>query len=456
VSGEYTREMLRRVSDRPMTLLRITISSVTIALLALAVYLLIALPLLQEPEKHAAPSVVGGAEPAKAVAAQESVEADSTPAPADSTRLPPATASGSGTRLIDIFGTVTDAEGQPLEDVLITEERYFYSTRSDAFGNYRLLLDLPYHRLPTLNFLRAGFRGKRIELTRADLQPGPVQQLDVGLDESADTLRLSGWVADDLGVPLEGVRIEISAVASDQESNFYLTVFSDERGNFTLEGVRSATHYRLTATLVPDYPVYSDTDFYLGLEPEQIGIVMKPLKFVDLAGMILTPAGSPVANFEMYINHLASGIHARKIASDSSGYFTLDHFPLGEVSLSTEGAEFYRISGLEIGEADYGNLQLVIDRGDHYLSGWVNDANGLPLEKAMVTLDATRIDNGVEYFSYRSQGTDANGKFSFANIAPGEHHVTIYATGFDKLDFTSSPERQSVPLYLKLTRSYQQ
>jgi hypothetical protein len=434
-----------------MTLLRITISSVTIALLAFALYLLIALPLLQEPEKRAAPGAGGGAEPAQAVTAQESVAAVSMPAPDDGTGLPPATATGSGSRLIDISGTVTDARGQPLEDVLVTEERYFYATSSDAFGNYHLLLDLPYHRLPILNFLRAGFRGKRIEMTRADLQSGPVQRLDVGLDESVDTLRLSGWVTDDLGVALEAVRIEISAVASDQENNFYLTVFSDARGNFTLEGVRSATHYRLSATLAPDYPVYTDTDFYLGAEPEQIEIVMKALKFVDLAGMILTPAGSPVANFEIYIKNLSAGIQARKIVSDSSGYFTLEHFPLGEVSLSTEGAEFYKISGLEIGEADYGNLQLVIDRGNQYLSGWVTDDNGLPLEKAMVTLDVTRIDNGVEYFSYRSQGTDANGKFSFENLAPGEHHVSIYATGFDKLDFTHSPGRQSAPLYLKLT-----
>jgi len=434
-----------------MTLQRIAISSITIALLVPGVYLLIALPLLQEPEKSAAQGA-GGAEPARAVPARDSTTAVDMPASNDSTSLPSTATTGSGSRLIEILGTVTDSKGQPLEDVLVTEERYFYSTRSDASGNYHLLLDLPYHRLPILSFLRAGFRGHRIELTRTDLQPGTAYRLDVGLDESADTLRISGLVANDLGVALAGVRIEISAVASDQENDFYLTVFSDERGYFTLEGVRSATHYRLTATLAPDYPVYSDTDFYLGAEPEQISIVMKPLKFVDLAGMILTPEGSPVANFEMDISNLASGVETRKIVSDSSGYFTLDHFPLGEVSLSTRGAEIYQINGLEIGEADYGNLQLVIDRGDHYLSGWVNDANGLPLEKAMVTLDATRIDNGVEYLSYRSRGTDANGKFSFENLAPGDYHVSIYASGFDKLDFTLSPGRQFAPLHLKLSR----
>jgi len=434
-----------------MTLLRITISSVMITLLVLALYLLIALPLLQEADKRAAPS----AAPATAVAAQKSVATVAMPAPAaGGTSLPLAPTTGSGSRLINIFGTVSDSEGEPLEDVLITEERYFYSSSSDAFGNYRLLLDLPYHRLPTLNFLRAGFRGKRIELTRADLQPGPVYQLDVGLAETTDTLRLAGWVADDLGVALEGVRVEISAVASDQESNFYLTVFSDERGNFTLEGVRSETRYKLTATLAPDYPIYSDSEFYLGSEPEQIDIVMKSLKFVDLGGMILTPAGSPVANFEMYISNLTSGVRSRKIVSDSSGYFTLAHFPLGEVSLSTRGAEFYKITGLEIGEANYSNLQLVVDRGDHYLGGWVNDDNGLPLEKAMVTLDATRIDNGIEYLSYRSQGTDVNGKYGFDNIAPGKYRISVYATGFNKLESIYSLQRQSAPLHLKLTRPF--
>ena len=438
-----------------MTFLRIIISSVTITVFVLALYLLIALPLLQEPDKRATPGAEARTEPAQAVLAQESVAAVAMPAAVSSGTAPSsAVTTGSGSRLIDIFGTVTDSEGQPVEDVLITEERYFYSTSSDAFGNYRLLLDLPYHRLPTLNFLRAGFRGKRIELKRPDLKSGPVHQLDVELGESANTLRLSGWVADDLGVALEGVRIEISAVASAQESNFYLTVFSDERGNFTLEGVRSATHYKLSATLAPDYPIYNDTDFYLGSEPEQIGIVMKSLQFVDLAGMILTPTGSPIANFEMYISNLTSGIHSRKIVSDSSGYFSLDHFPLGKVSLSTRGAEFHKISGLEIGAADYGNLQLVIDRGDHYLGGWVTDDNGLPLEKAMVTLDATRTENGVEYFSYRSQNTDVNGKFGFENMSAAEYRISVYAAGFNKLESTYTLQRQSAPLRLKLTRPY--
>jgi len=434
-----------------MTLLRITISIVMIALFALTLYLLIALPLSQDAGKRVAPGVNSGGKPAQTIVPQTAVAAVT--APAAGVTLTGAAANASGSRQIEIFGAVTDTGGEPLEDVLITEERYFYSARSDASGNYRLLLDLPVHRLPILNFLRAGFRGKRLELTQAQLQPGPVYRLDVGLAESGSTVRLPGRVANDLGVALEGVRIEISAVESDEANNYYLTVFSDERGNFTLEGVHTATRYRLSATLAPEYPVYTDPDYYLGAEPEPLEIVLNPLKFVNLGGMILTPAGSPVANFEIYISNLSTGVLARKIVSDSSGYFTLDHFPLGEVSLSARGAEYYQITGLELDEANYDSLRLVIDRGDRYLSGWINDASGIPLEKAMVTLEATRIENGIEYFSYRSQGTDANGKFYFENIAPGEHHVSVYASGFDKLDFIDSLERETAPLYLKLTQS---
>ena len=433
-------------------MLRITISIVTIAVVAISLYLLIALPLLQDSQTATAPVDTSGND----LQPRATIASDVHSAPLASEQIEaspsPASASSPGSRLIEIFGTVSDADGQPLEDVLITEERYFFSTTSDAFGRYRLLLDLPWHRLPSLNFLRAGYRGKRVALTQSQLHNGPVYQLDLALDDSDNTLQLNGWVANDIGIALEGVRVTIKALDSDAEGNFYLTVFSDERGNFTLEGVHSATHYHLSATLAPEYPAFSDENFYLGSEPKQLEIVLKSLKFVDLGGMILTPDGTPVADLEIYIKNVTTGLHTRKIISDSSGFFSLEQFPLGEVSLTTRGAEFYKINGLEINEANYSNLALVVDRGDRYLSGWVTDNHGLPVEKAMVTLDTTRTDGAIEYLSYRSQSTDANGRFSFENIARGEHRVSAYASGFDKLEMMHSIERPSEQLQLTLTR----
>jgi hypothetical protein len=435
-----------------MTLRRITLSILFVALLALSLFLLVALPLLQDTQ------IPSTTLPEASVSQQTMLGAAtiSTSEPVADTIVPTVPANrpqiASSSRLIEVFGSITDSIGQPVEDVLITEERYFFSARSDSSGHYRILLDLPGNRLPTLNFLRAGFMGKRIALTPTQLLEKPVFELDVTLVDSTDTLRLGGWVANDIGVALEGVRIDISALKSTEADNFYLTVFSDERGNFILEGVRAMAHYRFTAALAPEYPVYSDEDFYVGSDPEQLQIELKTLKFVNLAGMIQNPESAPVANFEIYINNLSTGVHSRKIVSDSSGFFTLERFPLGEVSLSTRGTEFFKITGLELTESDYANLVLIIDQGDRYLSGWVSDENSIAVEKAMVTLDATVTRGGIEFSSYRSQSTDSNGRFSFAGIARGDHRISVYANGFNKLETVHALSRQSDQLQITLTR----
>jgi protocatechuate 3,4-dioxygenase beta subunit len=435
-----------------MTLLRITLSIFLVALIALSLYLWIALPLLQDPQSGEKSKLSEISNKQYKTSAGESADTSVT-AGADSTALIASRpTAGAGSRLIEVFGRITDSIGQPVEDVLITEERYFFTATSDSSGQYRILLDLPRNRLPTLNFLRTGFAGKRIKLTRTQLQDMPIFELDTTLADSADTLRLSGWVANDIGVALEGVRIEIRALQSTAQDNYYLTVFSDTRGNFVLEGVPAMTHYRLTATLAPEYPIYSDDDFYVGSDPNQLQIELKLLKFVNLGGMILNPESAPVANFEIYISNLTTGAHSRKIVSDSSGFFMLERFPLGEVSLSTRGTEFFKISGLELTDLNYANLVLIVDRGDRYLSGWVSDENGIAVEKAMVTLDAMISRDGVEFSSYRSQSTDSNGRFSFENIARGDHRISVYANGFNKLESAHSLPEQSDQLQITLTR----
>jgi protocatechuate 3,4-dioxygenase beta subunit len=435
-----------------MTLLRITLSIFLVALLALSLYLSIALPLLQDPQsevKSRADETSGKADTAGAVTSAVAAPAADT---SGTTVAVTQSQAADSSRLVEVFGSITDSIGQPIEDVLITEERYFFTASSDASGHYQVLLDLPRTRLPTLNFLRAGFAGKRITLTRAQMLEKPIVELDVMLGDSAETLQLSGWVANDIGVALEGVRIDISMLKPAAEDNYYLTVFSDERGNFVLEGVPAMTHYRLSAALAPEYPVYSDDDFYLGSDPQQLQIELQSLKFVNVAGMIQNPESAPVANFEIYINNLSTGVHSRKIVSDSSGYFSLEHYPLGTVSLSTRGPEFFKVSGLDLTDLDYANLVLIVDQGDRYLSGWVSDENGIAVAKAMVTLDATITRDGVEFSSYRSQSTDSDGRFSFTNIAQGNHRLSVYANGFNKLQSTHSLPEQSEQLQITLTR----
>lgn len=203
------------------------------------------------------------------------------------------------TRTIEIYGRVMDGNGQPIDDVLVTEERYFLNTPSNVQGNYKLLMDLPTHRYPTLNFLRQGFRGKRISLTRAVLQQSTSYELDLELEENPLSVRLSGWVGNEIGVALKGARVELTALQPPGGESFTLTVFTDSRGNFFLEGVRAEEPYSLSINLAPEYSIYRDPDFSVGLNPEQINIVLESLRFVDIDGMMLNRDSSPVADFEI-------------------------------------------------------------------------------------------------------------------------------------------------------------
>jgi hypothetical protein len=184
--------------------------------------------------------------------------------------------------------------------------------------------------------------------------------------------------------------------------------------------------------------------------------VLNSLKLVDIDGMILNFESAPIPDFEIQIDNLTTGTHRRKVVSDASGFFSLREFPLGAVSLTTRlssrGAEYFRISGLTLTNNEYRNLILIVDKGNHYLSGWVSDKNGIAVAKAMVTLDARAQDGAVEYFSYRSQSTDPGGRFAFADVGGGEHRLSVYANGFDKQELVHRFETQSDEIQVKLTR----
>lgn len=420
----------------------------------LALYLLIAYHLLQDPvAAPAQPEKTSPATPSSSAAMDEAEIPATPPAAVGPQTDPDSDNQRAGRKIVEIFGRVADADGQAIENALIAEERYFATTRSDTEGYYRLLLDIPRHRYPTLHFLRSGYDGRRIKLGKNELGETPILELDVNLEDALDSVTLQGWIANEIGIGLEGARVELNASYTRNRDSFYLTDFTDTNGNFEFEGVRAEETYKLSVNLTPEYPYYEDLDFQVTQNPGQINIVLKKLSFVDIDGMILDRNSTPVPDYEMYISNVTTGIHSRKIVSDSSGFFTLSNFPLGEVRLSTRGAEFFKISGLEITDTGYQNLKLVVDRGSHYLLGWISDENGIAVKKAMVTLDRKFRDGEVEHSSYRSQSTDGNGGFTFENLGDGEYHVTVYALGFENQDFSHRFDEQSDEIFVTLKRN---
>ena len=362
-------------------------------------------------------------------------------------------ATGGGRKQLEISGRVVDQDGQPIEDVVIAEERYFARTRSGADGRYRLRLELPRHRYPVLHFLRAGYDSQLIKLRRQDLGQQRSYRLDVSLQPALDSVDLQGWVGNDIGMGLEGARVELSASYSRNKDSFYLTDFSDENGRFDFAGVRAGETYRLSVNLSPEYTDFEQDDFVVTQDPAPVNIILEPLEFVDVAGMVVNRVGTPIGDYEIFVNNVTTGMHTRKIVSDSSGFFLLEHFPPGEVQLSTRGREQYRIKGMTISSDPYQNIQIVVDRGSHQLSGWISDESGIGVDRAMVTIDRKFKRGDVEYSSYRSQSTGRNGKFVFDSLGGGEHRITVYSWGYEKQDFNYRFDGQADEIFVSLRRS---
>ena len=109
-------------------------------------------------------------------------------------------------RRLEIFGRVVDRHGQPIDNAMVTEERYFISTRTGSDGKYKILIAMPNNQYPVLRFLRSGFEDKRIEIGAGVLKQESVLELDVTLDDDLDSISIDGWVGDDIGVGLGGLK----------------------------------------------------------------------------------------------------------------------------------------------------------------------------------------------------------------------------------------------------------
>lgn len=366
-------------------------------------------------------------------------------------RQPESTTASNNLKKINIFGRVVDEYRQPIENVLISEEHFFYYTRSDSDGFYRLAVELPKHRFPLLKFLRSGYEGNSFDIVGGESGVDSQVELNVTLLESVESIKVNGWIGNETGENLSRQKISIYSRTNQGLKNISRTVISDENGEFVFEAVKPDADYELDVLSSAQYAPYSIQDLILNRTTPRLNIILKKLKFIQLSGMFVGIEGTPVPNFEIDIMNISTGIHLRRIASDSSGFFSLDNFPAGDVIFFSKAPEHLRITGLTLTENEYRHLTLVVDKGSYQISGWVSDQNGVTVKRAMVMFDAEVVREGIKSVSNRSTVTNNNGYFQFEELANTQHQITIYAKGFSKKELLHRFNSPSSDVYITLS-----
>jgi len=369
----------------------------------------------------------------------------------DAINLPTGSAGNEpGSGEIIVSGVVSDEYNQAIEDVLVADEFNLGSTRTDSSGWYQIKIQIPSLKLPLLNFRRTGYKEDKIGLAVVKSNARSKVELDVILELSEDTTTVDGWLGNESGVGLGGLKIELRSKGREGTGFISYALFSEDDGAFSFEGIRSDHSYRLRVESSDEYAGYTLDPFWVKKHRSHITIILDSLRLIDVDGMIVDTDNSPVANFSITVQNLTTDYPDRKISSDSSGFFKLRAFPAGELKLSTNAPDYFKITGLNLRENEYRNLSLVIDKGAYYLSGWVSDENGAPLGKARVTLNSIFSIDDYQSYSYRSTSTDSNGGFEFAQLGGQSHTISVYAKGYQTYilnhKFTSFSDRLHISL----------
>jgi hypothetical protein len=355
-----------------------------------------------------------------------------------------------GSGEIIVSGVVSDEYNQAIENVLVADEFKLGSTRTDSSGWYQIKIEIPSLKLPLLNFRRTGYKEDKIGLAVIKSNARSKVELDVILELSEDTTTVDGWLGNESGVGLGGLKIELRSKGREGTGFISYALLSEDDGEFSFEGIRSDHSYRLRVESSDGYAGYTLDPIWVTKHRSRITIILDSLRLIDVDGMIVDTDNSPVANFSITVQSLTTDYPDRKISSDSSGYFKLQAFPAGELKLSTNAPDYFKITGLNLRENEYRNLSLVIDKGAYHLSGWVSDENGAPLGKARVTLNSIFSIDDYQSYSYRSTSTDSNGGFEFSQLGGQSHTISVYAKGYQthilNYDFTSFSDSLQISL----------
>lgn len=116
---------------------------------------------------------------------------------------------------LTLSGTITDTEGQPLQDVHVQSVSGNAYTLSDASGNFQFRLDQTEEGIVRLRFTRIGYRARDIELTPQDIADNPLQVTLVSETYRSETVVVT---ATRTLRDIEEVTIPVSVVGSEEIS----------------------------------------------------------------------------------------------------------------------------------------------------------------------------------------------------------------------------------------------
>jgi hypothetical protein len=333
------------------------------------------------------------------------------------------------TRTLVLHGKTSARGGEPLGGVRIQPlGRASRQAESAPDGSYELEAEIAEDQSVLLLIAsREGWRELRTNVHLAEVGEAERWEVSLVLDPLGARGSIRGRLHTADGAPLAGETIHVHAasVGARQHST------SDAEGRFELAGLEVAGDYRLWVYPKSGYEDHVRSPLVLGEDGMELDIELLPLATAPLRGRMVDAAGQPVAGMTLWVRSLKSLASATAVRGGSDGRFAVDAVPAGELLFETRSLPRLAIRGVRHGpETAAEDVELVVDWGRLELAGQVVDPGGNPAAGASVTLHWTGGAESAQSSSYRTAVTDAEGRFAFTELGPGEHRLQVNAAGY--------------------------
>ena len=335
-----------------------------------------------------------------------------------------------GKRGVLLAGQVTSTSGEPLVGAVVTPKvlgaRAAYT---DEYGVYQLQIPLKKDTGFAVVATRDGFRESTTSVRRLDIDSGAVT-VNIQLEPASESTLVSGRVTDDQGDAAAGKRVQLYSASRQQ--NYQGSTGSD--GRFAIAGVATGDDYHLRINADRHHHEYVQPDLRVPSDGLKLTIALQAIATGTLSGQMANANGESVPNFSLELRTEETTGGGIPVTADGVGNFFVAAAPSGQLVLETRSYPRFFVSGIDMPPGGEVRAPLVLDWGSNELRGSVVDTTGNPVAISRVVLHWSHSQNGIRSRASRQTSADAQGYFSFRDLGPGPHTVSIDAPGYKSAD----------------------
>ena len=254
----------------------------------------------------------------------------------------------------------------------------------------------------------------------AEVRDRETLKLDLVMEPLGDVAKVEGFILNQRGEPLSGQPVYLR---SDSLKKGY-GASSDADGRFVLDNVPVGNDYHLRVQPEHAYKDFTLDSVEVWKDAPELEILLEPLATGFMRGTMVDPDSAPIPGFTLRVwSNEATGFFL-EVTSDDTGRFELEEAPAGELTFQTGSAPRLIVRGTKLEPRSTTDVVLVLDWGEHRVSGTVLDEDRRPAASATVRLSWSHTKGGLNSSSSRQTKTDAAGRFFFSALAPGAHRIT--------------------------------